>query len=101
MDTMNPVREGILKLKVFISWSGDKSKAVAQQLKDWLPQVINALEPWISFEDIGKGRRWSPEIGAQLAATNAGIVCVTAANREHPWLLFESGALSKAVAEAS
>ena len=82
-------------MKVFISWSGDKSKAVAEQLKDWLPQIINLLDPWISFEDIGKGRRWSPEIAGQLAVSKAGIVCVTASNRANPWLLFESALFRK------
>ncbi|HET9741423.1 MAG TPA: TIR domain-containing protein [Terriglobales bacterium] len=87
-------------MELFISWSGPKSQAVAQALHVWIPQVINAINPWLSKEDIGKGRRWSPEIASQLEVSRAGIVCVTAANRDAPWLLFEAGALSKAVGEA-
>ena len=39
-------------MKVFISWSGEKSKKIAEVFRDWLPQVIQAIEPFVSFEDI-------------------------------------------------
>lgn len=28
-------------MKVFISWSGTRSKAMANALKDWIPQLYN------------------------------------------------------------
>ncbi len=84
-------------MKVFISWSGDLSGSVAQALREWLPNVIQAIEPWMSTEDIGKGARWSAEIAAELNDTKVGILCVTRDNLESPWLNFEAGALSKTI----
>lgn len=87
-------------LDVFISWSGDKSRAVAEALRDWLPKLVNAIKPWISSADIDKGTRWRSEIAERLSATKAGIVCLTPTNLTSPWLLFEAGALSKSIESA-
>ena len=79
---------------VFISWSGEKSRRVAEGLQQWLPQVIQAAEPWIST-DIEKGARWSPEIADQLERSRIGIICLTRDNLDSKWILYEAGALSK------
>jgi hypothetical protein len=84
-------------MKVFISWSGDTSKAVAEALRDWLPLVIQAVEPWMSAHDIERGARWNPALTNQLEQTKVGIICLTPDNLKAPWILFEAGALSKTV----
>jgi hypothetical protein len=82
-------------MKVFISWSESRSKAMAKALKDWIPDVIQSCEPWISSEDIDPGARWSSDLAKQLEQTEFGIICLTPENTNAPWILFEAGAVSK------
>lgn len=82
-------------MKVFVSWSGQRSKAVAELISDWIKCVLQASHPWISTRDIDKGAIWFSEISDQLKDTAAGIVCLTHENKDKPWILFETGALAK------
>ena len=84
-------------MKVFISWSGIKSKTVAEKLHQWIPDVIQDVEPWMSESDIGAGARWGKEIAEELSEPNFGIVCLTKTNVKEPWIHFEAGALSKTI----
>jgi hypothetical protein len=87
-------------MDIFISWSSDASKEVALALRGWLPSVIQALKPWVSEQDIGKGQRGLTAIAEQLERCRAGILCVTSENGTAPWLMFEAGALGKTVRES-
>jgi hypothetical protein len=82
-------------MKVFISWSGQRSAAVADALRYWLPKVIQALEPWMSADDVEKGTRWRSGVAAELEQSSVGIICLTRDNLDSPWIHFEAGALSK------
>ncbi|MEZ5358352.1 MAG: TIR domain-containing protein [Candidatus Zixiibacteriota bacterium] len=82
-------------MKVFLSWSGARSHKIALVFRDWLPSVIQAIEPYVSSEDIDKGARWSTDIAKELEDSTFGILCVTRENINAPWLTFEAGALSK------
>ncbi|MCL2593332.1 MAG: toll/interleukin-1 receptor domain-containing protein [Defluviitaleaceae bacterium] len=84
-------------MKVFISWSGEGSKKIAETLKKWIKNVIQSIEPFVSSEDIQTGERWSENIARELKDSNFGILCVTKDNFKAPWLLFEAGALSKEI----
>ncbi len=81
--------------KVFISWSGDLSKKLAEEVRIWLPGVLQFVKPYFTPNDIEKGTRWSTEIANELESSNAGIICLTKDNINKPWILFEAGALSK------
>lgn len=82
-------------MKVFISWSGDRSLVIAKALRSWLPMVIQSLQPWMSESDIDKGGRWSEDTASELHSAKFGIICLTPENLKEPWILFEAGALSK------
>jgi len=87
-------------MDVFISWSGDKSRQLAEILKPWLRSVIQSLRPWASASDIGAGERWNDAIQKKLGSTNVGIICLTAENSNAPWILFEAGALAKGLGQS-
>jgi hypothetical protein len=82
-------------MKVFISWSGGPSREIASALRGWLQEVIQEIDPWMSASDIAKGKRWGPEISANLDESMHGLVCLTRANIGEPWLNFEAGAIAK------
>jgi hypothetical protein len=82
-------------MKVFISWSGSLSKRIAEILREWLQDVLQNSEPFLSSEDIDKGTIWFNRINNELATSGVGIICLTFENLREPWILFESGALAK------
>lgn len=86
--------------KIFLSWSGARSKAVAEALRQWLPDVIQSVKPWMSGVDIGAGARWGREIEQELEQTQFGVLCLTSDNLSAPWVLFEAGAIAKSVKES-
>jgi len=82
-------------MKVFISWSGNLSKNLAEIFREWLPAVIQAVKPYYTPDDITKGARWNNEISKELEECKVGIICLTRDNLEAPWIMFEAGSLSK------
>ena len=84
-------------MEIFISWSGERSKAVAEILREWLPNVIQNLKPCISSADVEKGSRWLIDISENLESCNFGLLCLTPENMDQPWILFEAGAIAKSI----
>jgi len=84
-------------MKIFISWSGELSHRMALLLKDWLEDVIQSIDAYVSSEAIDKGARWLSDISVELEDTDFGIICLTPENIAAPWILFEAGALSKCI----
>lgn len=79
-------------MKVFISWSGKKSKKLAEVLHDWLPKMFQTVVPFFSA-DIEKGTLWHTKTRQELNASKIGIICLTETNWDSPWIMFEAGAL--------
>jgi len=82
-------------MNVFLSWSGDRSREVAEAFYKWLPTVINSVEPFISRWSIEKGVVGQNELSQSLEEINFGIICLTKENLHADWILYEAGALSK------
>jgi hypothetical protein len=81
-------------MNIFISWSGDTSRLIAEELKNWLPLVIQSAKPFYTPSDIEPGQRWDGVITQKLKECVIGLICLTKDNTEKPWILFEAGALS-------
>jgi hypothetical protein len=82
-------------MKIFISWSGAKSREAAELLHTWIGSVLQTSQPWMSSRQIDKGSQWFQEIADQLAETSVGLVVLTSENKEKPWIHYEAGALAK------
>jgi len=87
-------------MNVFISWSGDRSRAVAFALKEWLSDLLQSATTWMSEHDIDAGVRWSHRLSKVLEDSNLGVICLTPENQKSAWILFEAGALSKSLQES-
>ena len=85
-------------MKVFISWSGERSKRVGEIFSKYLKRIIQNCNPFFS-PNIVKGTQWISIINNELKESKVGIICITSDNMSEPWLLFESGAISKGVGE--
>jgi hypothetical protein len=70
------------------------SLKIALVLRDWIPDVIRGVEPFVSSEEIRKGKRWPLELANALEELRYGIICLTPTNVNSPWINFEAGALS-------
>lgn len=82
-------------MKVFLSWSGGTSQAIAAALRVWLRRVIQAVDPFLSSHDIAKGEVWLLRLLKELDQSSVGIICVTEESIHSDWLNFEAGALAK------
>jgi hypothetical protein len=72
------------KHNIFISWSLERSKKVAEALYEWIPMVIQSAKPWMSSADIDKGSRGLQEMAKALDGIKVGISCLTPENPEEP-----------------
>jgi TIR domain len=70
---------------------------VAKVLKEYLPEVLDGVDLFMSDKDIGPGERSMRVLESQLDDTTYGLLVVTAENQGESWLNFEAGALSKQV----
>jgi len=81
-------------MRVFISWSGDLSRSLAEAIRNWLPSALQYVKPYFSPADIEKGSKWASEIFKELSASTTCIIVLTRENLSSNWIMFEAGAIS-------
>ncbi len=79
-------------MRVMLSWSGGRSKEVAQGLADLIKQVLG-VQTWVSSTDLRPGVVWPEELLRVLQDARVGIVCLTPENLLSSWIHFEAGVL--------
>lgn len=77
---------------IFISWSGDFGKELANHLKD---EMLNysPLEGWVSDKDIRIGLPSFSETSKAITNSSFGIICLTPGSSNSRWLNYEAGGL--------
>lgn len=104
-STPDPATAAMLEpteqFNVLISWSKPISYAIADKFYNWLPTVLPGAKPWISTEDIDKGKLWFQQLQAYLSRSEVQtcILFITPENVRSPYLYYESGAISARVSE--
>jgi len=82
-------------MRIFVSWSGERSKAAALGLKSLLEDTFpEAVEVFIS-DHIDAGEAWARRLESELEQSQFGVLCLTVENFQAPWLMFEAGAIAK------
>lgn len=87
-------------MRIFLSWSGEKSRSFAEEFKPWLEQVLPGTDVWLSSEDIDKGTIWFTRIIDELGNCSCGVLCITRENRLSPWIHFEAGGMVKGLGKS-
>lgn len=86
------------KMRVFISWSGQPERLVAEALREALTEVCaGRADVFVSSQDISKGDRGLNVIEAKLKASDYGIVVLSGANQHRPWINYEGGAMARSL----
>lgn len=85
---------------IFISWSGEMAKEIAELLKEELERIFGEknLKIFVSSLDIAAGSEWFIEISKAIEDSVCGILCLTKENTTDEgvadWIEFEAGALA-------
>jgi hypothetical protein len=86
--------------KIFLCWSGTRSRRFAEAIKAWLPQVLGESVETSMSTQIEKGAEWFDELRNALDNAHCGILCLTPEAIGSPWIHFEAGLLVQALSQA-
>jgi hypothetical protein len=82
-------------MKIFMSWSGERSKAIAEEFKSFLSIVIQQAQTFISSQDIDLGSIWQKRVLEEVSERRFGLIFITPENKKSEWLHYEAGGLIK------
>jgi hypothetical protein len=82
-------------MRIFLSWSGERSKRAALGLKSLFEDVFTEGVDVFLSENIEAGETWARRLDSELDRSEFGVLCLTQENFQAPWLLFEAGAIAK------
>ena len=89
-------------MKLFLSWSGERSKEFAKATRMWMETIFDEeIEYFMSDEDVNPGQRWIKELSNSLDETDLGILCLTSENLSSQWISFEAGWLAKRLGDGT
>jgi len=86
-------------MRVYISWSGQRSQMVAGILRDWLKKMIQSVEAGLPEHDVENRPRPGEVTAAMVKQAAVGILCLTPENKDRAAVSFEAGAMSAAIGE--
>jgi TIR domain len=87
-------------MRIFISWSGELSKELAEAVRKWLPSALQYVKPFFTPNDVDKGTKWASEIFKELSGSVVSIIVLTRENLNSNWIMFEAGAISSTIDRA-
>jgi hypothetical protein len=88
---------GAYSMRVFISWSGELSRQLAEAIREWLATTLPYVKPFFTPSDIEKGANWAQEISVQLKQSGFCVIALTPESLNSNWVMFEAGAISSSV----
>ncbi len=87
-------------MKIFVCWSGEKSRMVAELFRGWIQNVIQGTDVFLSTQSIEGGALWASEVADNIRDRNFGVAFITQENKRNTWIHFEAGGLFKGLGKA-
>lgn len=77
-------------MDVFLSWSGERSRALGEIFNTWLSNVFPTLDIYYSPEKIQAGEKWRDSVGEGLRENYIGLFFLVEENLTSEWINFEA-----------
>lgn len=80
-------------MKIFISWSGEESKQIAEYMHKWIPERLQLVKVWGSFndKDLPQGKDNFNRIFDAARDKDICLLILTKKSLKSSWVSFEPG----------